>query len=73
MPPFEECMQQCKEYFELGVRSKFDEAIEKLGKWSSFSIYHESARMNLSTLKHMLTLNKVNFKKKYFYDSRMSI
>ena len=61
MPPFEKCMDECKQYFELGVRSQFDQAIEKLGQCSPSSIYHISTQLYLSGIKHMLTLNKVNF------------
>ena len=59
LPSFEESIVECRQYFELGVRSQFDVAIDKLNKWSSVSIYHACTQMNLSILRHMITLNKV--------------
>ena len=56
---FEYNIEECRQYFELGIRSQFDNAIEQLGKCSSFSIYHASSQMCLSGLRQSLTLNKV--------------
>ena len=64
---FEYNIEECRKCFELGVRSKFDQAIEQLGKCSSFSIYHASTQMCLSAIKQMLTLNKVKFFKYFKY------
>lgn len=60
LPKFEQCSKECKEYFELGIRHDFNLAISKLDDLSSESIYHATAQLILSKIRHMLTLDKVN-------------